>query len=177
MIDATEGITEQDEKIIGYAHEMNKAIMVVVNKWDLIEKDDKTLSNYQKDLQQKLKFMPYAKYLFISALTGQRVHKLYELINSVASQNALRVQTSVLNQVLNEAISIVQPPTDKGKRLKIFYMTQASTKPPTFVVFVNDKELFHFSYERYLINQLRKEFVLTGTPIRMIVREKNEKKL
>ena len=122
-----------------------------------------------------MSYLSYAPIIFISAKTGQRVDRLYELINTVASQNALRVSTSVLNQVLNEAIAIVQPPTDKGKRLKIFYMTQASTKPPTFVVFVNDKKLFHFSYERYLINQLRKEFILTGTPIRMIVREKNDK--
>ena len=122
-----------------------------------------------------MSYLSYAPIIFISAKTGQRVEKLYELINTVASQNAMRVSTSVLNQVLNEAIAIVQPPTDKGKRLKIFYMTQASTKPPTFVVFVNDKQLFHFSYERYLVNQLRKEFVLTGTPIRIIVREKKDK--
>ena len=144
---------------------------------DEYEKENGTLEKYKKDVYNKLSYLQYAPILFISAKTGQRVHKLYELINSVASQNALRVQTSVLNQVLNEAISIVQPPTDKGKRLKIFYMTQASTKPPTFVVFVNDKELFHFSYERYLINQLRKEFGLVGTPVRIIVREKNEKDL
>ena len=170
MLDATEGVTDQDAKIAGEAHEAGKGIIIVVNKWDEYEK-------YKKDVYNKLSYLQYAPILFISAKTGQRVHKLYELINSVASQNALRVQTSVLNQVLNEAISIVQPPTDKGKRLKIFYMTQASTKPPTFVVFVNDKELFHFSYERYLINQLRKEFGLVGTPVRIIVREKNEKDL
>ena len=145
MIDANEGVTEQDAKIAGEAHEAGKGIIIAVNKWDEYEKDNNT------------------------------VEKLYELINTVASQNAMRVSTSVLNQVLNEAIAIVQPPTDKGKRLKIFYMTQASTKPPTFVVFVNDKQLFHFSYERYLVNQLRKEFVLTGTPIRIIVREKRDK--
>ena len=177
MLDATEGVTDQDAKIAGEAHEAGKGIIIVVNKWDEYEKENGTLEKYKKDVYNKLSYLQYAPILFISAKTGQRVHKLYELINSVASQNALRVQTSVLNQVLNEAISIVQPPTDKGKRLKIFYMTQASTKPPTFVVFVNDKELFHFSYERYLINQLRKEFGLVGTPVRIIVREKNEKDL
>lgn len=129
----------------------------------------------QKDVYNKLSYLSYAPIMFISAKTGQRVNKLYEMINMVASQNALRVSTSVLNDVLSEAVTIVQPPTDKGKRLKIFYMTQATTKPPTFVVFVNDKELFHFSYERYLMNQIRKEFGLTGTPIRMIVREKGDK--
>ena len=139
------------------------------------EKDNNTVEKYKKEIYNKLSYLSYAPIIFISAKTGQRVEKLYELINTVASQNAMRVSTSVLNQVLNEAIAIVQPPTDKGKRLKIFYMTQASTKPPTFVVFVNDKQLFHFSYERYLVNQLRKEFVLTGTTIRIIVREKRDK--
>lgn len=133
------------------------------------------MENYKKDVYNKLSYLSYAPIMFISAKTGQRVNKLYEMINMVASQNALRVSTSVLNDVLSEAVTIVQPPTDKGKRLKIFYMTQATTKPPTFVVFVNDKELFHFSYERYLMNQIRKEFGLTGTPIRMIVREKGDK--
>jgi GTP-binding protein len=133
------------------------------------------MENYKKDVYNKLSYLSYAPIMFISAKTGQRVNKLYEMINMVASQNALRVSTSVLNDVLSEAVTIVQPPTDKGRRLKIFYMTQATTKPPTFVVFVNDKELFHFSYERYLVNQIRKEFGLTGTPIRMIVREKGEK--
>ena len=175
MIDANEGVTDQDAKIAGEAHEAGKGIIIVVNKWDEYEKENGTLEKYQKEVYNKLSYLQYAPILFISAKTGQRVHKLYELINKVANQNALRVQTSVLNQVLNEAIAIVQPPTDKGKRLKIFYMTQASTKPPTFVVFVNDKELFHFSYERYLINQLRKEFGLVGTPVRIIIREKNEK--
>ena len=134
-----------------------------------------TVEKYKKQVYDKLSYLSYAPILFISAKTGQRVNKLFELINSVASQNAMRVSTSVLNQVLNEAIAIVQPPTDKGRRLRLFYMTQASTKPPTFVVFVNDKDLFHFSYERYLVNQIRKEFDLTGTPVRMIVREKSEK--
>ena len=175
MIDANEGVTEQDTKIAGEAHEAGKGIIILVNKWDEYKKENGTLEQYQKDVYNKLSYLSYAPILFISAKTGQRVNKLFELINSVASQNSLRVSTSTLNQVLNEAIAIVQPPTDKGKRLRIFYMTQASTKPPTFVVFVNDKELFHFSYERYLVNQIRKEFGLVGTPIRIIVREKNEK--
>lgn len=175
MIDANEGVTEQDAKIAGEAHEAGKGIIIAVNKWDEYEKDNNTVEKYKKEMYNKLSYLSYAPIIFISAKTGQRVEKLYELINTVASQNAMRVSTSVLNQVLNEAIAIVQPPTDKGKRLKIFYMTQASTKPPTFVVFVNDKQLFHFSYERYLVNQLRKEFVLTGTPIRIIVREKRDK--
>ena len=175
MIDAEEGVTDQDAKIAGEAHEAGKGIIIVVNKWDAIEKDNYTTESYKKEVYNRLSYLAYAPIIFISAKTGQRVNKLYELINQVAANNAMRVSTSVINQVLNEAISLVQPPTDKGKRLKIFYMTQASTKPPTFVVFVNDKELFHFSYERYLINQLRKEFGLQGTPIRMIVREKNEK--
>ena len=175
MIDANEGVTEQDTKIAGEAHEAGKGIIIVVNKWDEYEKDNGTVEKYKKDVYNKLSYLSYAPILFISAKTGQRVNKLFELINSVASQNALRVSTSVLNQVLNEAIAIVQPPTDKGKRLRIFYMTQATTKPPTFVVFVNDKDLFHFSYERYLVNQIRKEFGLVGTPVRMIIREKVEK--
>ena len=174
MIDANEGVTEQDTKIAGEAHEAGKGIIIAVNKWDEYEKDTNTTEKYKKEIYNKLSYLSYAPIIFISAKTGQRVNKLYELINNVANQNAMRVSTSVLNQVLNEAIAIVQPPSDKGKRLKIFYMTQASTKPPTFVVFVNDKQLFHFSYERYLINQLRKEFVLTGTPIRIIVREKKD---
>ena len=175
MIDANEGVTEQDTKIAGEAHEAGKGIIIVVNKWDEYEKDNNTVEQYKKDVYNKLSYLSYAPILFISAKTGQRVNKLFEMINSVASQNALRVSTSVLNQVLNEAIAIVQPPTDKGKRLRIFYMTQATTKPPTFVVFVNDKNLFHFSYERYLVNQIRKEFGLVGTQVRMIVREKAEK--
>ena len=175
MIDATEGVTDQDAKIAGEAHEAGKGIILVVNKWDEIDKDTNTIEKFKKDIYNKLAYLNYAPIIFISAKTGQRVSKLYELINIVASQNAIRVNTSMLNQVLNEAIAIVQPPTDKGKRLKIFYITQPSTKPPTFVVFVNDKELFHFSYQRYLINQLRKEFGLQGTPVRLIVREKLEK--
>ena len=175
MIDANEGVTEQDRKIVGEAHEAGKASIIVVNKWDEIDKNEHTIDEYKKKVYSELSYLSYAPILFISAKTGQRVNKLFELINEVANKNAMRVTTSVLNQVLNEAIAIVQPPTDKGKRLKIFYMTQASTKPPTFVVFVNNKQLFHFSYERYLVNQIRKEFDLTGTPIRIIVREKGEK--
>ena len=177
MIDANEGVTDQDAKIAGEAHEAGKGIIIVVNKWDEYEKETGTLEKYKKDIYAKLSYLSYAPVIFISAKTGQRVDKLFNMINNVAEQNAMRVSTATLNQVINEAIAIVQPPTDKGKRLKIYYMTQGSTKPPTFVVFVNDKKLFHFSYERYLVNQLRKEFVLTGTPIRMIVREKKEKDL
>lgn len=175
MIDALEGVTDQDAKIAGEAHEAGKGIIIVVNKWDEYEKETGTLENYKKEIYAKLSYLSYAPIIFISAKTGQRVHKLYELINHVAEQNALRINTSTLNQVINEAIAIVQPPTDKGKRLKIFYGTQASTKPPTFVIFVNNKELFHFSYERYIVNQIRKEFGLEGTPVRIIVREKSEK--
>ena len=174
MIDANEGVTDQDAKIAGEAHEAGKGIILVVNKWDEIEKDNSTTEKFKKDIYNKLSYLNYAPIIFISAKTGQRVNKLFEMINNVASQNAMRVSTSTLNQVLNESIALVQPPTDKGKRLKIFYMTQASTKPPTFVIFVNDKELFHFSYQRYLVNQIRKEFGLTGTPIRIIVREKRD---
>jgi len=175
LVDATEGVTDQDAKIAGEAHEAGKGVIIVVNKWDAIEKQTGTLENYKKEVYDKLKYLSYAPMIFISAKTGQRVNKLFDLINHVAEQNALRVSTSILNQVINEAIAIVQPPTDKGKRLRIYYGTQAGTKPPTFVIFVNDKELFHFSYERYLVNQIRKEFGLEGTPVRIIVREKNEK--
>ncbi len=174
MIDATEGVTEQDTKIAGQAHEAGKGIIIVVNKWDEVEKETGTLERYKKEVYEKLAYLTYAPVIFISAKTGQRVEKLFEMINNVANQNAMRVSTSVLNNVINEAIAVVQPPTDKGKRLKIFYGTQASTKPPTFVIFVNNKELFHFSYERYLINQIRNNFGLQGTPIRVIVREKGE---
>ena len=177
MLDAKDGVTAQDAKIAGEAHEAGKGVIIAVNKWDEVEKDNNTMENYKKEVYNKLSYLSYAPIIFISAKTGQRVGKLYEMINMVANQNALRVSTSVLNDVLNEAVTIVQPPTDKGKRLKIFYMTQASTKPPTFIIFVNDKELFHFSYERYLVNQIRKEFGLTGTPIRMLVREKTEKEM
>lgn len=175
LIDATEGVTDQDTKIAGEAHEAGKGVIIVVNKWDEVEKETGTLEKYKKEVYEKLKYLSYAPMIFISAKTGQRVEKLFDLINHVAEQNAMRVSTSILNQVINEAIAIVQPPTDKGKRLRIYYGTQASTKPPTFVIFVNNKELFHFSYERYLVNQIRKEFGLEGTPVRIIVREKVEK--
>ena len=175
ILDALEGVTEQDAKIAGEAHEAGKGIIIVVNKWDEYEKETGTLEKYKKDIYSKLSYLSYAPIIFISAKTGQRVHKLFDLINHVNEQNSMRISTSVLNQVINEAIAIVQPPTDKGKRLKIFYGTQVSTKPPTFVIFVNNKELFHFSYERYIVNQIRKEFGLEGTPVRIIVREKNQK--
>ena len=175
MIDANEGVTEQDAKIAGEAHEAGKGIIIVVNKWDEYEKETGTLEKYKKEVYNKLSYLSYAPIIFISAKTGQRVDKLFSMINHVAEQNAMRISTAVLNQVINEAIALVQPPTDKGKRLKILYGTQASTKPPTFVIFVNNKELFHFSYERYLVNQIRKEFGLEGTPVRIIAREKIEK--
>ena len=174
LIDALEGITDQDAKIAGEAHEAGKGVIIVVNKWDAFEKETGTLEKYKQRIYDQLKYLSYAPIIFVSAKTGQRVNKLFDLINHVAEQNAMRISTSVLNQVINEAIAIVQPPTDKGKRLKILYGTQASTKPPTFVIFVNDKELFHFSYERYLVNQIRKEFGLEGTPVRIIVREKRD---
>lgn len=174
LIDATEGVSDQDTKIAGEAHEAGKGIIIVVNKWDAVEKDTHTIEEFKKDIYNKLAFMSYAPMIFISAKTGQRVNKLYEMINKVANQNAMRISTAMLNEVINEAIAVVQPPSDKGKRLKIMYATQASTKPPTFVIFVNNKELFHFSYERYLVNQIRNNFRLEGTPVRVIVREKGE---
>lgn len=169
------GVTEQDTKIAGEAHEAGKGIIIVVNKWDEIEKDNHTMESYKKDVYNKLAYITYAPIIFISALTGQRINKLFGMINEVNKYNSIRVSTGVLNQVIDEAIAITQPPTDKGRRLKILYVTQASTKPPTFVIFVNNKEIFHFSYERYLVNHIRKEFGMTGTPIRIIVREKNDK--
>ena len=175
MIDALEGVTEQDAKIAGEAHEAGKGIILVINKWDEYEKTTGTMEKYKKEVYNKLGYMTYAPMIFISAKTGQRVNKLYEMINEVEKQNSMRVSTSVLNQVINEAIAICQPPNDKGKRLKILYVTQVSVKPPTFIVFVNNKQLFHFSYQRYLVNQIRKEFGLQGTPIRIITREKTEK--
>ena len=175
MIDAKEGVTEQDTKIAGEAHDAGKGIIIVVNKWDEIEKDNDTFNKFKKEIYTKLAYLTYAPIIFISAKTGQRVDKLFEMINNVAKMNALRVPTGTLNQVIDEAIAITQPPTDKGRRLKILYVTQASTKPPTFIVFVNNKDLFHFSYERYLVNHIRKEFGLEGSPIRMIAREKVEK--
>jgi GTP-binding protein len=175
MIDANEGFTEQDSKIAGFAHEQGKGCIITVNKWDVVEKDDKTMDIYRKKLMNDFSFMSYAPIIFISAKTGQRIDRLFELIKFVNEQNSLRVSTGMLNDVLADSIARVQPPSDKGKRLKILYMTQASTKPPTFVVFVNSAELFHFSYKRYLENQIRSTFGLEGTPIRFITRERGEK--
>ena len=168
------GVTDQDAKIAGEAHEAGKGIILAINKWDEIEKDNTTMEAFKKEVYTKLSYLTYAPILFISAKTGQRVNKLFEMINDVNRCNSMRVQTGMLNQVINEAIAITQPPTDKGKRLKILYVTQASTKPPTFVIFVNNKDIFHFSYERYLVNHIRKEFGMNGTPIRVIVREKKD---
>ncbi len=173
MIDATTGFTEQDSKVAGYAHEQGKACIVAVNKWDAVEKNDKTMQEYRTKLEQDFSFMSYVPFIFISAKTGQRVEKLYEMIRFVHAQNSMRVSTGVLNDVLAYATARVQPPSDKGKRLKIYYMTQASTKPPTFVIFVNRADLFHFSYQRYIENQIRTTFGLEGTPVRFIIRERN----
>ena len=174
VIDATVGFTEQDSKVAGYAHEQGKACIVAVNKWDAVEnKTDKTMKEFTDKLEKDFSFMSYVPFLFISAMTGQRVNKLYELIHVVAERNAFRATTGQLNDLLSVAVARVEPPSDKGKRLKIYYMTQASTKPPTFVAFVNRKDLFHFSYQRYLENQIRNTFNLEGTPIRFIVRERD----
>ena len=175
LIDASEGVTDQDAKILGEAHEAGKGIIIVVNKWDLIEKDNKTYNQFKKSIQSNLSYAEYAPVIFISAETGQRVGKLFELINKVNAENSKRISTSVINEVINEAISVVQPPTDKGKRLRIYYGTQATTKPPTFVIFVNNKSLFHFSYQRYIINCFRNNFGFEGTPVRLIIREKLDK--
>ena len=174
LIDAQEGVTEQDTKVAGLAHEAGKACIIVVNKWDLVEKDDKTMDHMREDIRRDLSFMTYAPILFISAATGQRVNRLFELINYVNDQSATRITTGMLNSVLADAQTRVQPPTDKGRRLKIYYMTQVGVKPPHFVVFCNDKQLFHFSYKRYLENQIRGVFGLEGTPIIMSIRQKGE---
>ena len=174
MIDATEGFTEQDSKVAGYAHEQGKACIIAVNKWDAIEKDDKTMDVMRKKLMNDFSFMSYAPIIFISAKTGQRVDRLFQLIKYVDEQNALRVTTGMLNELLARATARVQPPSDKGRRLKIYYMTQISTRPPTFVCFVNRKDLFHFSYQRYIENQIRETFGLEGTPVRLIVRERGD---
>ncbi|MBS5873678.1 MAG: ribosome biogenesis GTPase Der [Clostridiales bacterium] len=176
MIDAQEGFTEQDSKVAGIAHEQGKACIIAVNKWDAIEKDDRTMDSYRKKLMQDFSFMSYAPIIFISAKTGQRLDRLFELIHYVDGQNAMRISTGRLNDVLAAATARVQPPTDKGRRLKIYYMTQASTRPPTFVCFVNRKDLFHYSYQRYLENQIREVFGLEGTPTRFVIREREEKK-
>ena len=177
LIDAQEGVTEQDTKIAGLAHEAGKACIIVVNKWDAVEKDDKTMNRFTEDVRRELAYMTYAPILFISALTGQRVDKLFELINHVAEQSAMRITTGLLNNVLANATARVQPPSDKGRRLKIYYMTQTGTKPPHFVIFCNDAKLFHFSYQRYLENQIRATFGMEGTPIRITIRQKSEKEL
>ena len=175
LIDALEGFTEQDSKIAGYAHEQGKGCIVAVNKWDAVEnKTDKTMQEYRQKLEKDFSFMQYVPFLFISAKTGQRLDKLYQLIIYVSQQNAIRISTGMLNDLLANATARVQPPSDKGKRLRIYYMTQASTKPPTFVAFCNNKELFHFSYQRYLENQIRETFGLEGTPVRMLIRERGE---
>lgn len=176
MIDAQEGFTEQDSKVAGIAHEQGKACIIAVNKWDAVEKDGRTMDSYRKKLMQDFSFMSYAPIVFISAKTGQRLDRLFELIRYVDGQNAMRISTGRLNDVLAAATARVQPPTDKGRRMKIYYMTQASTRPPTFVCFVNRKDLFHYSYQRYLDNQIREVFGLEGTPTRFVIREREEKK-
>ena len=176
LIDATEGFTEQDSKVAGYAHEQGKACIIAVNKWDAVEKDGKTMDAMRKKLQDDFSFMSYAPIVFISAKTGQRVDRLFELIKYVDAQNALRVTTGMLNELLARATARVQPPSDKGKRLKIFYITQISTRPPTFVCFVNRRDLFHFSYQRYIENQIRETFGLEGTPVRLLTRERGDGK-
>lgn len=175
VIDAKEGVTEQDAKIAGIAHERGKGIIVAVNKWDAIEKNDKTIYEYTRKLKETFSFMPYAEYLFISAETGQRLGKLFDVIDMVRENQTLRVSTGVLNEIMAEAVAMQQPPSDKGKRLKLYYITQVAVKPPTFVVFVNDKELMHFSYSRYLENQIREAFGFKGTSLKILVRERKEK--
>ena len=175
MLDGVEGFTEQDSKVAGLALEQGKACVIAVNKWDIVEKDGKTMDAYRKKLMNDFSFMSYVPIIFISAKTGQRIDRLFELINYVYAQNTMRISTGMLNDILADATARVQPPTDKGKRLKIYYMTQASTKPPTFVCFCNNAELFHFSYQRYLENQIRSSFGLEGTPVRFVIRERGEK--
>ena len=174
VINAEEGVTEQDAKIAGIAHERGKAVIIAVNKWDLIEKDNKSVGDFTKKVRQTLSFMPYAEILFVSAQTGQRLTKLYDLIDVVSENHAMRVATGVLNEILTQALVMQQPPSDKGRMLKVFYITQVAVKPPTFVIFVNDKKLMHFSYTRYIENQIREAFGFKGTPLRFIVRERGE---
>lgn len=174
VIDAVEGVTEQDAKIAGIAHERGKGMIIAVNKWDLIEKDDKTIYRFTEDIRDVLSFMPYAEMIFISAQTGQRLPKLFDIIDAVIENHSLRIATGVLNEIISEAVAMQQPPSDKGKRLKIYYVTQVSVKPPTFVIFVNDKELMHFSYTRYLENRIRDTFGFRGTPLKFIIRERKE---
>ncbi|MEE1315048.1 MAG: ribosome biogenesis GTPase Der [Faecalimonas sp.] len=175
VIDATEGVTEQDAKIAGIAHERGKGIIIVVNKWDAIEKNDKTMYEFEKQIRNTLSYMPYAEILYVSAETGQRLPKLYEMIDVVMENQTLRVATGVLNEIMTEAVAMQQPPSDKGKRLKLYYITQVSVKPPTFVIFVNDKELMHFSYTRYLENKIREAFGFRGTSLKFFIRERKEK--
>lgn len=176
LIDAAEGVTEQDAKIAGIAHERGKGFIIAVNKWDLVEKNNKTMNEFTEKVRQTLSFMPYAEVIFISAVTGQRTGKLFELIDEVRESATMRVQTGVLNEIMAEATAMQQPPSDKGKRLKLYYITQVSVKPPTFVIFVNDKELMHFSYTRYIENQIRNAFGFKGTPLKFIIRERKEDK-
>lgn len=176
VIDAAEGVAEQDAKIAGIAHERGKGVIIAVNKWDAVEKDDKTIYKMTEKIKQTLAYMPYAEFVFISAKTGQRLDKLFELIDMIIENQSMRIATGVLNEILAEAVAMQQPPSDKGRRLKIFYMTQISVKPPTFVVFVNDKKLLHYSYTRYIENQIRNAFGFRGTPLRFIIRERKEDK-
>ena len=175
VIDATEGITDQDAKIAGIAHDRGKGMIIAVNKWDAIEKNDKTIYKFTEEIRNKLSYMPYAELLFISAQTGQRLPKLFETIDAVIENHSLRIATGVLNEIMSEAVAMQQPPSDKGKRLKLYYITQVSVKPPTFVIFVNDKELMHFSYTRYIENKIRESFGFRGTPLKFIIRERKEK--
>lgn len=175
VIDATEGITDQDAKIAGIAHDRGKGMIIAVNKWDAIEKNDKTIYKFTEEIRNKLSYMPYAELLFISAQTGQRLPKLFETIDAVIENHSLRIATGVLNEIMSEAVAMQQPPSDKGKRLKLYYITQVSVKPPTFVIFVNDKELMHFSYTRYIENRIRESFGFKGTPLKLIIRERKEK--
>ena len=172
VIDAAEGVTEQDAKIAGIAHDRGKGVIIAVNKWDAVEKNDKTIYEFTRRVREVLSFMPYAEILFISAQTGQRLPKLFETIDMVIENQTLRIQTGVLNEIITEAVAMQQPPSDRGRRLKIFYVTQVSVKPPTFVVFVNDKELMHFSYTRYLENKIRDTFGFKGTSLKFIIRER-----
>lgn len=176
VIDASEGVTEQDAKVAGIAHERGKGVIVAVNKWDLIEKNDKTIYEFTNKVKNTLSFMPYAEYIFISALTGQRLDKMFDMIDAIRQSQTLRIQTGVLNEIITEATIMVQPPSDKGRRLKIFYATQTGVEPPTFVIFVNDKELMHFSYQRYLENKIRESFGFRGTPLKFFIRERGEDK-
>ena len=175
MIDAVEGVTEQDAKIAGLAHDRGRGLIIAVNKWDAVEKGNHTVKEYTNDIRKVLSFVPYAEIVFISAKTGQRTGKVFELIETVIENHTMRVQTGVLNEIMTEAVAMQQPPSDKGKRLKLFYMTQVAVKPPTFVIFVNKKELMHFSYQRYIENQIREVFGFAGTPIRIYIRERKEK--